>query len=482
MTEHDEVDSGREAVARTEEPDPGGADRNQSREAAGQRLTEEPVATQSRGRRGKALPQKRRPSRASEASAKSTASARWLKRHAIDITPLRHRAYRRMFVGTAVSAFGYQFTAVAVPVQMYALTHSSTWVGFLGVAALVPLLVFALWGGAVADALDRRRVLLGSSLLLWSATLGLLVQALAGVRSPGLLLALVAVQSTGFAINSPTRGAIVPRLVTPAEVPSANTLNFTTFTAGGVLGPLGAGLLLAHYPVWAAYAVDGTLFAVVLWSALGLPKMPPDPNAAPPRARLRDVAYGLRFIAQSRLLLLSFAIDIAAMVLALPRALFPQAAAERFGGPGAVGWLYSAIALGSVLAGLTSGWIGRVRRQGVALAGAVVAWGLAVAGAGLMHALWACVVLLGIAGAADLVSAVYRQTILQTYAPDQLRGRMQGVFTAVVAGGPRLGDLRAGLMAGLGLTADWVGGGVAAAVVAVLLALTFPALLRYTAP
>ena len=154
---------------------------------------------------------------------------------------------------------------------------------------------------------------------------------------------------------------------------------------------------------------------------------------------------------------------------------------ERFGGPGAVGWLYSSIALGSVLAGVTSGWIGRVRRQGLALVGAVVAWGLAVALAGLAHRLWLAVLLLAVGGAADMVSAVYRQTILQTYAPDELRGRMQGVFTAVVAGGPRLGDLRAGLLAGLGLTVDWVSGGLAAAVVAVLLAVTFPALVRYTA-
>jgi MFS family permease len=287
-------------------------------------------------------------------------------------------------------------------------------------------------------------------------------------------------QSVGFAVNSPTRGAIVPRLVEPAEVPAANTLSFTTFTAGGVAGPLGAGLLLAHFGVAAAYAVDAALYLVVLWSTLGIPALPPAGGADSPRVGLRDVLHGLRFIGRSQVLLLSFAIDIAAMVLALPRALFPQAAAERFGGPGAVGWLYSAMAIGSVLAGLTSGWIGRIRRQGVALVAAVVMWGLAIAAAGFAHALWLAVVLLAVGGAADLVSAVYRQTIMQTYAPDELRGRTQGVFTAVVAGGPRLGDLRAGLLAGLGLTADWAGGGIAAAVVALLLALAFPALLRYT--
>ncbi len=182
------------------------------------------------------------------------------------------------------------------------------------------------------------------------------------------------------------------------------------------------------------------------------------------------------------MLLLSFAIDIIAMVLAQPRALFPAVADARFGGPGAIGWLYAAIALGSMLAGLTSGWIGRVRRQGLALVLAVVVWGFAIAGSGLARQLWLAVALLAVGGAADLVSAVYRQTILQTYAPDELRGRLQGVFTAVVAGGPRLGDLRAGAMAvPLGVTGAWVGGGVAAAVVALLLAGVFPALLRYRA-
>jgi MFS family permease len=246
-----------------------------------------------------------------------------------------------------------------------------------------------------------------------------------------------------------------------------------------VAGPLGAGLVLANFPVATAYGIDAALFAVVLWAALRLPAMSPETSKRT-TGGLGDVLFGLRYLATTPVLLLSFAIDIAAMVLALPRALFPQVASDRFGGIGAVGWLFSAIAIGSVVAGLTSGWIGRVRRQGAALIAAVVVWGLAVAAAGLAHSLWLAVLLLAVGGAADLVSAVYRQTMLQTYAPDELRGRMQGVFTAVVAGGPRLGDLRAGLMAGFGITLDWVGGGIAAAVVAVALGIAFPALRRYT--
>lgn len=401
----------------------------------------------------------------------------FLRRHAIDTGPLRHVAYRRMFIGNAVSSFGYQFTAVAVPVQMYALTGSSLWVGLIGLAALVPLLAFALWGGAVADVVDRRKLLLAASLLMFGATLGLLAQALLGVRSPTLLLGLVAVQATAFAVSSPTRQAIMPRLVPSRQLAAANTLNSTMFNASMVAGPLTAGLVLVRSSVAVAYAVDAVAFLVALWATLRLPSIPPLVRTA--RAGWRDVRAGLAYIWTSPVLLLSFAIDLAAMVLALPRSLFPEMAGVRFG-PASIGWLYASIGIGSVVAGVTSGWIGRVRRQGVALVAAVVAWGLAVAAAGLAGSLWLAVLLLAVGGAADLVSAVYRQTILQTYAPDELQGRMQGIFIAVVAGGPRLGDLRAGLTAALvGPTLAWVGGGVAAAVVAVALALAFPALVRY---
>jgi MFS family permease len=233
---------------------------------------------------------------------------------------------------------------------------------------------------------------------------------------------------------------------------------------------------------------------VVLWATVRLPPIRPGSQEAPgtpeeprggareraeARPTWREIREGLVFIAGAPVLWISLVIDIAAMVLALPRALFPQVAEERFGA-GSIGALYAAIAIGSALAGLTSGWVSRVRRQGRALVVAVVVWGLAVAAAGLAHSLWVALALLALGGAADLVSAVYRQTILQEYAPDELRGRMQGVFFAVVAGGPRLGDLRAGVTAAfVGPTVSWVGGGLAAAIVATVLAIAFPALARY---
>jgi MFS family permease len=406
----------------------------------------------------------------------------FVRKHAIDVKPLRFPAYRRLFIGNAVSFIGFQFTAVAVPVQMFDLTKSSFWVGLIGLAGLVPLLIFSLWGGAVADVRDRRSVLLGSSALMWASTFGLLLQALLALHSPVVLLGLVMAQSAAFAISAPTRSAILPRLVPAEQVAAASTLGFTVSNVGQVLGPLGAGLVLLHGDFAVAYAIDAALFTVAMWAALRLPAMPPTPRAeGASTSRIVDLIESFRYLYRQPVLMLTFAIDIAAMVLAMPRAVFPEVAADRFGGERAVGWLYSAIAIGAVVAGLGSGWVSRLRRQGVAIVLSVVAWGVAVAAAGLAPALWLAVLGLAVAGAADLISAVYRQTILLTFAPDEMRGRMQGVFMAVVAGGPRLGDLRVGAMAAMtGATVAWVSGGIAAAVVAVLLAVAYPALLRYT--
>jgi MFS family permease len=401
-----------------------------------------------------------------------------LRRAAIDVEPLRHAAFRRLWLGNSVGFIGFQLTAVAVPVQVYELTRSSFWVGMLGLVGLVPLVLFGLWGGAVADAMDRRVLLVVSSLTLWACTGVLLAQALFGFASLPLLLGLVAAQSAGFAVASSVRGAIVPRVVPAELVPAANTVSFTASNLSMVIGPLLAGVILARWSFAAAYAVDLALFSSALYAALRLPALPPAGPAVAPG--LRSVVDGLAFILTRPVLLLSFVVDIAAMVLAMPRALFP-ATAERLGGREAVGWLFAAIAVGAVVAGLSSGWVGRVRRQGVALVAAIVVWGLAVAAAGLARTLWLTVLLLAVAGAADLVSAVYRQTILQTAAPDELRGRMQGVFIVVVAGGPRLGDLRAGATAAaFGVTASWVGGGLLCAAL-VGLALLVPSLRRYDA-
>jgi len=402
-------------------------------------------------------------------------------RIALDVRPLRDPDFRRLWAGNGVAFIGFQLTAVAVAVQVYDITRSSFYVGLLGLVSLVPLVGFGLWGGAVADAVDRRRLLLVSSVLMWAVTWALFAQALLASRSVVLIFVLVAVQSAGFAVASPTRGAVVPRLLPVELIPAANTLSFTASSVGMVAGPLIAGVVIGrdhHYTY--AYAIDALLFSVGLYAALRLPALPPLGEIS--RPGLRSVIDGLRFIAGRPVLLMSFVVDIIAMVLAMPRALFPEVGEVRFGGGAAVGWLYASIAIGSVAGGLVSGWIGHVRRQGMALVGAIVVWGLAVAVSGLAHRLWLAVALLAVAGAADLVSAVFRQTMLQTYAPDEMRGRMQGVFVVVVAGGPRLGDLRAGATAGaFGVTTSWVAGGVVCVVAVVVAAAFAPTFRRYDA-
>jgi MFS family permease len=392
-----------------------------------------------------------------------------LRRHAVDTRPVRITDYRRLLVGQGTAFIGSMVTQVAVPVEVYSISHSSLLVGLVGFVGLLPLVVFGLYGGAIADAVDRGRLYFWSSVGTWLVTIALLVQTLIGLNNIPVILGLVAVQAGAFAVASSARGAIIPRIVPADLVASANTLNFTVGNVGQVVGPLLAGVLISLDQGFAyAYGLDAVLFTAALYSAIRLPPLPPDGSLG--RPGFSSVIDGLVFIGSRPVLLMSFLVDIVAMVLAMPRALYPEVADERF--HGSVGPLYAALAIGSVLAGISGGWIARVRRRGVALTGAVVAWGTAVAISGLAHQLWLVVILLALAGAADLVSAVFRQTILQTYAPDEMRGRMQGVFIAVVAGGPRLGDVRAGAMAAAtSATVSWVGGGVACVVVVLVAAI-----------
>ncbi|MEU8104455.1 MFS transporter [Nonomuraea muscovyensis] len=386
-----------------------------------------------------------------------------VKRHLLDTRPLAVPAYRRLWVGQAVSGVGLAVSVVAVSQQVWELTHSSLWVGLLGLANLVPLVVFGLWGGAVADAVDRRRLLIVGSAIAWSSTVLLVAQALLDLDNVYVLLGAVALGATGYAISTPTRGAVIPRLLPPELVPAANALNSLVYSMGAIVGPMVGGVMLALSGFAAAYALDALLFGAGLYAALRLPSLPPLGEVS--RPGVRAVFEGLRHILGSPVLLMSFVVDIIAMVFALPRALFPELTAERFGGSTiALGWLNSGMAIGSVAGALFSGWVGRIRRQGIALVMVIAVWGLAVAAAGLVHELWLVVAFMAVGGAADVVSSVWRQSILQLHAPDEMRGRMQGVFMVVVAGGPRLGDLRAGAMAAtFGMTAAWVGGGLACA-------------------
>jgi MFS family permease len=332
--------------------------------------------------------------------------------------------------------------------------------------------VLGLAGGAIVDVHDRRRVALVASLALWATSVVTAGQAWLDVRSVALLYGLVACQSAAFAVNNPARGAIVAQLLRRELLPAANALTTVSFTLGAAVGPALGGLVVARYGVRTAYTVDAVTYLFAVWGVRSLPPMPPAAGSAS-RAGLRSVVEGLRFLGGRPNLRMTFLVDLAAMVFALPRALFPAIGVVAIGGGATTaGLLVSAVAVGSMAAGLLSGPLGGVHRQGLAIVGCVVGWGLAIAAfggcvlaAGAGHSgprpdvsgwLWPALGCLVVAGAADAVSAVFRQTILQAATPDALRGRLQGVFIVVVAGGPRLGDLLSGT------AGDLLGEGVAA--------------------
>ncbi len=361
-----------------------------------------------------------------------------------DIRPLQVSApYRRLFFGNSVAQLGQQMTNVAVAIQVYALTGSTFYVGLVGVFGLGPLVVLGLYGGAIADAMDRRTLALLASAGLWVVSVGLAAQAFLDIGSVWFLFGCVAVQSGFYALNNPARSAMIPRLLDKELLPAASALNMASFNLGFTLGPLLGALLIKWHGFEAAYTVDVLTFSAAYYALVRMPRMPPMEDS--PRAGLRSVVDGLRFLKRSPNLRMTFVLDLCAMVLAQPRALFPALAYKVYGGGAAtVGLLQSAPAMGALVAFLFSGWVGRVRLQGLAIVVSVIGYGLAVGAAGLTSVLWLAVLFLALSGVADMVSAAYRSTILQVAAPDQLRGRIQGVFIVVVAGGPRAGDFLAG--------------------------------------
>jgi MFS family permease len=404
----------------------------------------------------------------------------------LDTRPLKVVAFRRLWGSTGITAVGSQLTAVAVPKQVFDITNSSGYVGLAGAVALVPLLVFGLWGGAIADTVDRRKLLLVSNAGIALTSVLLWIQAAAGFNSVWIVLTLLAVQQGLFAINQPARSASVARLVPLALMPAANAVFAAVFNFGAVLGPLLAGAFIPVLGLPTLYLIDAIGLIIAMWSVWKLPPLPP--LAGPTRrAGIADVVNGFRYLGGRPVLLASFLLDIIAMVVGMPRALFPEMAERTFGDPpgggAALGWLFAAIPIGALIFGLLSGWLSRISRHGVAVVLAVCAWGVAIAGFGLSHSLIWAAFFLALAGAADMVSMVFRGSILQSAATDEMRGRMQGVFTVVVAGGPRLADTLHGILgAAIGTTATVTGGGILVVVLAVVAAALLPAFRRYRAP
>ncbi|MFC4461470.1 MFS transporter [Pseudonocardia nematodicida] len=404
-----------------------------------------------------------------------------------DTTPLRTPAYRRLWVAGIVTVIGAQMSVVAVPTQIYNLTGSSAYVGLTGLFGLVPLVVFGLWGGAIADAVDRRVMLLftGSGIALTS--LALWVVSAGGIENVWVILTLFAVQSGMLAMNQPTRSAVIPRLLPAEQLPAANALNMTVVQVGAVLGPLMAGVLIPIIGLPTLYLLDAIALLATLWATWRLPSLPSSAEAGRRQVGLRAVVDGFRYVGMHRVLLVSFLVDIVAMGFGMPRVLFPEMAERTFGDPPgggfALGLLFAAIPLGMVAGGILSGWLQRVRRQGVAVVIAICVWGGGIVVFGLTGSLFLAVLALAVAGAGDLVSSVYRSSMLQTVATDEMRGRMQGVFIVVVAGGPRLADMwhgASGSVIGPGLSATL--GGLAVIVGTLLVVARFPEFWRYRAP
>ncbi|NUS30997.1 MAG: MFS transporter [Streptomyces sp.] len=417
------------------------------------------------------------------APAEETPTRRGWRRWAMDTRPLRRPAYRRLWSSTVVTAVGSQLTAVAVPKQVYDITGSSAWVGYASLAGLLPLMVFALWGGAVADSVDRRKLLLVTNCGIAVTSLLFWLQAAAGLESVAALMVLLALQQAFWGLNAPARNASIARLVPAEELTAANALGSTVAQTGQVVGPLLAGALIPVIGLPELYLIDALALCVTVWAVYKLPSLPPLAGQAKRRAGLREVVEGFRYIALHKVLLLSFLADFVAMVLGMPRALFPQLASETYAPYGeglALGLLFAAIPIGAVLGGLFSGTFSRARRHGWMVIGAVVAWGVAITGFGLSDSLWLAVAFLALAGVADMVSMVFRGAILLSAATDEMRGRMQGVFTVVVAGGPRLADVLHGTAgSAFGPRVAVAGGGLLVVAVMLGLAAAVPALRRY---
>jgi MFS family permease len=405
-----------------------------------------------------------------------------LRRLTVDLGPLRrYPAFRRLFFGQTISALGSEIAAVAAPYQLYQLTHSTLQVGLLSLCELFPLLTLTIVGGAIADAFDRRRMLLVTEVLLALVALGFAFNASLDQPRVWAIYVLVTLAMSFFSIGVPGMSTVIPRLVQPNELATANAIEniYGSFTNVG--GPALGGAVIAVLSLKGAYLLDAGTFIASLWSVWRLPPLPPAHDAE--RPSLQTIAEGFRFVMQKKVLLGMFLVDSNAMVFGMPRALFPALQVHRFhAGVGVLGLLYAAPYAGAFVSSVFSGWMPRVRRQGLVIAIAAGLWGAAIAAFGFATSLWVALLLLAAAGAADNVSAVLRGTILWTVSPDELRGRVSGIEFAQVAATPAIGNVEAGVLAELtSLRFSIVSGGLACMAGTVLIALAVPAFIHYDA-
>jgi MFS family permease len=378
---------------------------------------------------------------------------------AVDVSPLRDfRDFRLLFIGQAVSFAGSMITYVAVPFQAYALTHSSLVVGIVSLTELVPILVMSFVGGALADAVDRRRMVRITEAAQCTITALLVVNAALPHPQLWVLFLAVAAAAATDSLQRPSLDALVPRIVPGDSLTAASALEGLRGNLGHVLGPPVAGVLIATVGLPVTFGVDVATFLVSL-TALGLMRaVPPPPGAE--TVSFRAMVAGVRYALQRKDLLGSYLIDMNAMFFGMPLALFPQIA-TGFGGPAVLGLLYTGPALGSLLASLTSGWTRLVRHHGRAIACAAAAWGVAIIGFGLAPSLWLALITLVAAGAADMISGIFRGTMWNQTIPDAMRGRLAGIEMISYTSGPALGNFESGVVGALaGVRASVVSGGV----------------------
>lgn len=412
-----------------------------------------------------------------EAKPKSRARRSLASALTIDITPLKaSRDYRLLFTGQFVSAFGSAISYVVLPWQMYQLTKSSFAVGMLGVAEFVPMFLLAFVGGALADYIDRRRLILFSEAGMTLCCGILIANSLLPQPRASVLFLVAALFAALNGLHRPALEALTPRLVSPEHLPAVAALNSLRFNFSFIVGPALAGIIAASFGAAFAYSIDAATFIVSLVMVSLMRAVAPPEQAD--RPSLRTVAEGLKYARSRQELLGTYLIDLNAMFFGMPMALFP-ALAESFGGA-SVGLFYAMPAVGSLVATLTSGWTGRVNQHGLAVTLAATVWGLAIIGFGLASNLWLALFFLAVAGGADMISGLYRMTIWNQTIPDHLRGRLAGIEMISYLTGPYLGNAEAGLVASaFGLRASVVSGGVLCVIGSGLLALLLPAFVRY---
>ncbi|MBA2625190.1 MAG: MFS transporter [Acidimicrobiia bacterium] len=400
----------------------------------------------------------------------------------VDTTPLRvSKDFRRLWAGQAISFVGTMVTTAALPYQVFQETDSSLAVGLLGVAQLVPLLVFSLFGGALADGMDKRRLLLGVNVAALVCAAALAVNAQLDEPQVWLLYVLGAVSSAILAVSYPVTRSMLPLLLAEELRPAGFALQATYGSFGMMAGPALGGVLIAAFGLTTAYGIDIVTYALALVAFVGLAPSPPVPGSQ--RASSASVLQGLRFLRGHTVVMSVFGIDLLAMVFGMPRALFPALAERLGGGPTLYGLLLSSVAAGAFLASLGSGWTRHVERQGRAVVIAVMAWGAAITVAGLVRVPALVLLLFLVAGAADMISGVFRSTVAADVTPDDMRGRVSGVEIAVYAGGPVLGDVEAGVVGGLlGVPFAIVSGGLACVAGAAVFAAFVPSFARYVRP